>query len=231
MQVNRLVQPARIALVLLSVLALGATSAAAGTLKGTISSAKRPKRTRLKVTSDKKVCGSKPLYDPSLVVAKSGGLANAVISINKVKKGRKAKPTTIEINQKGCEYSPHVQATTVDSTVRIINSDGTLHNVHTFLDGDTMFNLAMPIKGQKTNKDLDEAGLVEFKCDVHSWMKAYVVVFKHPYFAVSNKDGSFEIDDVPPGKYKITIWHEKLGSKTKTITVVDGETATLDFSF
>lgn len=231
MPTNRIVPGARFAAVLLSVLALGATSADAGTLSGTISSAKKSKPSKIKVTSDKKVCGKKALYDQSLVVAKSGGLANAVVSINKVKRGKKAKPTTIELNQKGCEYSPHVQATTVDSTIRIINSDGTLHNVHTFLDGDTMFNLAMPMKGQKTNKDLEDTGVVKFKCDVHSWMSAYVLVFNHPYFAVTKKDGSFEIADVPAGKYKITIWHETLGKKTKTITVEDGTATTLDFSF
>lgn len=230
MSANRLVQRARIALVVLFGLALGATSASAGTLKGTISSAKKSKSARIKITSDKKVCGKKPLYDQSLVVAKSGGLANAVVSINKVKKGKRAKPTTIKINQKGCEYIPHVQATTLDSTVMIINSDGTLHNVHTFLEGDTMFNLAMPVKGQKSKQDLEDPGLVEFKCDVHSWMKAYILVFKHPYFAVTGKDGSFEIPDVPPGTYKVTIWHEKLGKKTKKVTVKDGA-ATLDFSF
>jgi len=231
MSPNRLSRTAGLAAGSLCALALAATTAGAGSLKGTISSAKKQAPTKLKITTDKKVCGKTPLYDQSLLVADDGGLANAVVSINKVKKGKKAKPAAIQIDQKGCSYLPHVQATVIDSTVKVINSDSTLHNVHTFLDGETMFNMAMPIKGQKTDKDLEEGGVVEFKCDVHTWMKAYILVFNHPYFAVTAQDGSFEISDVPAGSYKVTIWHEKLGTKTQQVTVADGADATLDFSF
>ncbi len=233
MTTQRLGRAAAAAFACVIALILGVGNGYAGTVKGKISrSGERPKRAKMKITQDSKVCGKKPIYDPTLIVDKNNGLANAVVSIEKVKGGKKrAKPRTLKLDQSGCEYKPHVAATTTGSKVKVINSDATLHNIHAFLDGDTVFNIAMPVEGQKFTKELDEAGIVLFKCDAgHTWMSAYFLVFDHPYFAVTKKDGSFSIPDVPEGSYKVTIWHEKLGEKTKRVTVEDGDTV-FDFSY
>ena len=142
----------------------------------------------------------------------------------------KPQKQTITIDQKNCRYHPHVQAASVGSTLEILNSDPMLHNIHGYVGQQTLFNLAMPIKGQKIPRPLPRAGLVSIKCDVHSWMQGYVVVSDTP-FAVDSEDGSYTIKDVPAGTYTVTAWHEKLGTKSEKVTVPATGDATVDFTF
>jgi hypothetical protein len=136
----------------------------------------------------------------------------------------------VVIDQHKCQYHPHVQAAAAGSALQILNSDPLLHNIHGYLGQITTFNVAMPIKDQKVNKKLDKPGLVRVKCDVHSWMGAFIVVVDGPA-AVSGANGAFEIKDVPAGTYTVTAWHEKLGEKTAQVTVPASGTAAVDFSF
>jgi plastocyanin len=205
-----------------------AVPAAAGELKGTAHfSGAPPSAPPLKATRDQNVCGQ-TLPDESVEVS-NGSLANVVVT---VKGGsiQKPAPTTITLDQHDCRYQPHVQAAPAGSTLQILNSDPMLHNIHGYLGTQTLFNMAMPIKGQKLPKPLPRAGLVHIKCDVHSWMNGYVVVTDGPY-AVTAKDGSYEIKDLPPGTYTVTAWQEKLGEKTAQVTVPAVGDAKADFTF
>ena len=136
----------------------------------------------------------------------------------------------VEFDQGGCQYSPHVFGLRVGQTLRILNPDGTLHNVHAFSKVNAEFNEAMPQFRTELEKVFDKAEPTPYavKCDVHPWMNAWAAVFDHPYFAVTGEDGTFTIDGLPAGTYELEIWHERLPAQTMTVTVGIGEKATVD---
>ena len=136
----------------------------------------------------------------------------------------------VEFEQRGCQYAPHVFALRVGQTLKILNPDGTLHNVHVFAKVNTEFNEAMPKFRTELEKVFDQAEPTPFalKCDVHPWMNAWAAVFDHPYFAVTGADGSFTIGNLPAGTYELEIWHERLPVQTVSVTVGVGENATVD---
>lgn len=190
---------------------------------------KLPKLKRLKVTKDKKACG-KFVKNEEIIISKGKMLKNVVISIANIEKGKSIPKQTSAIANDKCLYNPHVQAMAIGNYLEISNKDAVLHNTHGFLDSKTVFNLAMPLQGQKLKKKMKKEGVINVKCDAgHTWMNAYVVVFSHPYFAVTNKNGKFEIKDVPPGKYQLKAWHERLGVQSQEVDVTSGSKAKVVF--
>lgn len=202
-------------------------STANSAISGVVTTAAKAGSGTLKVTKDNQICGAS-VPDESVVV-NGGKLSNAVIYLEGAK--GVAPSGKAELDQRQCRYAPHVQAVTKGTELAIKNGDATMHNVHSYVgDNRTLFNLATPLKDFTVKKTLGQSGLVTIKCDAgHTWMSAFIYVFDHQYFAVSAKDGSFTIKDVPPGTYKLTVWHEKLGTKSTTVTV-GAETATVDLS-
>ena len=137
-----------------------------------------------------------------------------------------------KIDQKDCRYHPHVFGMRVNQPLEILNSDPTLHNIHAMPKGNAEFNNGQPIQGMKMSHTFDKQEvMVPFKCDVHGWMNAYVGVMNHPYYAVTDKDGKFELKGLPPGTYTIEAWHEKLGAQTASVTVGQKETKDISFTF
>jgi len=176
----------------------------------------------LKVTKDNNVCGSqKPSEE--LIVSKNGAVKNAVITIEKIDKGKKIPKVDATIANQNCQFVPHVQAIVAGSSIDIINSDPILHNTHGYLNQtETVFNLALPMKDQKIKKKVKKPGIINVKCDAgHTWMSAYVVVTENPYYAVTSDNGTFEIADIPAGKYQLKAWHEKLGTQIVDVTVTE----------
>jgi hypothetical protein len=204
--------------------AIANTAGAAGraTVSGTIThSGKRPARKAIKVTQDVEVCGKHAIFDESLTVGKGGGLVNAVVSIEGVADAAVSKHDLL-LDQRECVFAPHVMATTRGSKLVVQNSDPILNTPHAYMGRRTLFNVAQPFQGMKYTYKLKKAGVIRFACDVHDWESAYVLVFDHPHFAVTGKDGSFRIPDVPAGTYSVRVWHEKLGEKTSELTVSSG---------
>jgi hypothetical protein len=162
----------------------------------------------LKVTKDPNVCGrEKP--NPRLVLGKTGGVANTYVYLADIRAGAPIAPADGLIDQRGCEYTPHVQVVPVGSKVVARNSDPILHNVHSRAGASTVFNFAQPIQGQKSEQKLTKAGTITVACDAgHLWMNAIVHATPHPYYALTGDDGRFEIKDVPPGTYQLVAWHE-----------------------
>ena len=111
------------------------------------------------------------------------------------------------------------------------NSDGTLHNVHTYVDKKTLFNKAQPPRAEAIEAKVDAEGVIRFQCDVHPWMTGYVVVSDNGRFDTTGEDGRFTVEGVPPGTYTVEAWHEKLGTQTAQVTVEPGETAKATFTF
>jgi plastocyanin len=183
------------------------------------------------VSKDQTACGE-ATANPSLEVGPGNAVVNAVVSLVGVMKGKPmaklAKPA--ELDQRGCIYVPHLQIVPVGTTLEISNSDPILHNVHGYLGGsETLFNLAMPIQGFRIQRQLDRPGLVTLRCDAgHTWMSGYIVVQEHPYYAQTGSNGSFTLRDVPPGDYRLRLWHEFLGEKEVPLTVEADATASVE---
>src|SRR5262245_48691330 len=137
-----------------------------------------------------------------------------------------------KIDQKECRYHPHVFGMRVGQELEIVNSDPTLHNIHALPKGNKEFNTGQPIQGMKTAHTFTaKEVMVPFKCDVHGWMNAYVGVLDHPYFAVTDSSGKFELKGLPPGTYTIEAWHEKLGPMTQSVTLGAKESKDVNFAF
>ncbi|MPZ76749.1 MAG: TonB-dependent receptor [Deltaproteobacteria bacterium] len=200
-----------------------------GSISGTVKfkgTAPAPKK--LDVGKDREVCAKTPKVDQSLIVS-NGNLANAVVTITDIKKGKKIETKKVTLDQKGCEYSPHVLAFPAGTTVTIMNPDGVLHNVHSYSKVNSPFNMAQPKFKKSMDVKIDKPEVVEVKCDVHGWMHGWLVATPTPYVAVTDKSGSFKLTDVPAGTYTVEVWHEKLGKNTQKVTVKAKEDAKATF--
>jgi hypothetical protein len=175
---------------------------------------------------------SAPATDEEVVVGSGGELANVLVYIKNAPAGATTSTPAV-IDQHGCQYRPHVQAVEVNQPIQIKNSDATLHNIHAMPVVNSAFNEGQPVQGMVSTKKFDKPEITPFKikCDVHGWMKSYMVVLPHPYHGVSGMDGKFTIGNLPPGSYTITAWHEKYGTQEQNITVGAKEAKTVDFTF
>ncbi len=179
-------------------------------------------------TKDQEVCGG--IRDVPLVKAGlGGGVAEAIVYLKDMAKGKKwdkPKKSPVLDNRK-CNFTPHVQVIPAGMNVSIHNSDPVLHNTHGFLIKATVFNVAMPKQGMQVEKLLRKPGIVRVECDAHGWMLAWIYVADNPYYAVTGKDGSFAIRDVPPGQYTMVVWQEHTGATEVPVTVKAKETASV----
>jgi plastocyanin len=215
---------------------VGAPAFAAGSIEGTVKAAKPvPAAPPHAVVKDGSVCG-KEAPNESVILGKGGGLGNVVVFVSDARfEGKPAPVVGATLDQKHCRYFPHVQAVTVGTPLSLMNNDAILHNVHANDTGLTVFNVAMPIKGQKLPIPMRKAGLVKLQCDAgHTWMNGWIYVFDHPYFAVTDGNGAFTIKDLPAGEYTVELWHEPADGQgsgvrqTTKIKVADGPPAKLD---
>jgi plastocyanin len=138
----------------------------------------------------------------------------------------------VEMDQKDCMYVPRMAVAVVGQKIQAKNGDPILHNVHTYLGASTLFNKGMPNdKAAPIETTASAEGMMKWKCDVHPWMRGYIGVSKNGLQAISKEDGSFTINNVPPGKYTVEAWHEKYGTKTQEVTVEAGKPAKVTFKY
>lgn len=183
-----------------------------------------------RIQKDAAACQHASLPQNALVCDAAGGVRDAVVILAG---GPPAAPDAepVTLHQKGCDYEPHVLALTAGSRLKIVNDDDLLHNVHAYdEDGVTLFNFAQPFRGISNTATLKKPGVVRLVCDTgHGWMRGYVVVTESHYRTVTGADGSFSLDDVPPGDYVATLFHEYLGKKEQRVHVTPGAPTPLRF--
>jgi hypothetical protein len=167
-----------------------------------------PKLEAIAVNKNRDVCGERKPSE-ALVVGALGGVKGSVVLIEGVTRGKKGKGDVVVDNHK-CLFVSHVSAAMAGARVRVKNSDPILHNTHGFLGKPTVFNLALPNKDQMIDitRRLGKPGVVRILCDAHPHMFAWMVVHDSPYVAVTDERGAFRIDGIPPGTYRVTLWHE-----------------------
>ena len=178
---------------------------------------------------------SGPVANEMLALGSGNTMGNILVWVSKGLPAGKTWPAPKEpavLDQKGCQYVPHVQGIMVGQTYRILNSDGILHNVHALPKINKQFNRAMPATVKEATATFDKPeDVFQIKCDVHPWMSAYVGAFTHPFFSATSTDGKFTISGLDPGTYEITAWHERLGKQTASVTVGANDKKTQDFKF
>jgi len=174
----------------------------------------------------------KPVTAENVVVSANGALANVAIYITQGLTGNEpVSSQTIEINQKGCQYVPHIVAVDAGQHMKIVNSDQTSHNIYAQATKNPSWNKSQTAGGAPLDVTWNnEEVAIPIKCNVHPWMRAYIVVVKGPY-AVSDDSGAFKLDNLPPGNYTLTAWHETYGTQSQTVTVAPGKPSTVSFTF
>jgi plastocyanin len=173
-------------------------------------------------------------YDESLVVSKNGGLANAFIYIKAGLAGKTfqvpAEPVTID--QSGCWFGPRVLGIQTGQTFKVVNSDPVTHNIHPMAEVNRGWNHSQGAGDPPlTRKFIKPEIMIPVKCNIHSWMHAFIGVLDHPYFAVSKDDGTFAIRNLPPGTYTVAVWQEKLGTQEQQVTVGPQGSAEANYTF
>ena len=187
--------------------------------------------------SDEAVCAKKytaPPTDETVIVNANGTLQNVFVYVSAGLPATakfQAPAAPVELNQDGCRYHPHVLGVMVGQTLSIKNSDGILHNIKAMGKKNRPFNVSQPTSMTTPRTFTTEEVMVPLECNVHGWMRAWLGVLPHPFFAVTGADGSFTLKGLPPGTYTLTAWHEKYGTQTATVTVAAGAPKTADFTF
>jgi Carboxypeptidase regulatory-like domain len=205
-----------------------------GTISGIVKlSAPAPQVARIKTTKNRDYCGNS-IENPLYVVAKDGGVANVEVFIKKIAQGKANPKGTITLTNEHCMFHPRVQGASVGEEVKNASADPILHNAHPQIAATnaTLYNIALPYNGFSVTKPLPTtAELIRVKCDVHEWMRAWIWVFDHPYYATTDAEGHFSITDVPAGTYTVVAWHEVMGQKEVPVTVAPGKAVTVNFAF
>jgi uncharacterized membrane protein/plastocyanin len=206
-----------------------------GRISGTVSfegPAPAPEKLSLPAICNPK---GKPEILSNDILIEGGKVKNVLVRVIAGLVGKPVPPaptTPVVLDQIDCQYEPRLIAVRVGQAVDFLNSDATFHNVKSRSKQNENFNVAMPNKGDKITKVFTKPEIVvESECSVHPWMSASIAVMDHPWFAVTDQKGTYSIEGLPPGKYKIEAWHEVFGSKTLDVTVTEGKDALADFSY
>ena len=205
------------------------------TLSGTIRfTGKRPKNVRIVTWADPICHKVNPTLRTEWMVGKKRQLANVLISIKSEMLdayGFEQRSAPIVLDHRGCRYLPHLLGMRVGQPLLIFNRDPTQHNTHAVAPKNPDWNQSQPPEAGPLEHTFERPDIIAFKCNQHPWEKAYVGVFDHPFFAVSDELGNYRIEGLPPGKYTVVAWHERFGEQTAEITIVPGEGRNLSFTF
>ena len=213
----------------------GAQAGGRGTIKGHIRlNGKLPGNPVIRMAADPmcaRMNAGKRVIQMTVAASADGSLANVFVRVQGTFPQTPVPSTLVKIDQTGCVYTPRMVGLRVGQALEVRNSDALLHNVHGISSHDNGFNVGQPMAGMVNQFKPKNEEIMRLKCDIHSWMTAYIGVVSHPYFAVSDDSGTFQIANVPAGTHTIQTWHERYGPLTQTVRVPAGGTATVEFMY
>jgi plastocyanin len=204
---------------------------AAGPITGTVTFNGKPPTLRPLAMEADPACAKKhsaPVANDMLVLGAGNAMGNVMVWVSKGLPAGKAWPVPsapVVMDQNGCQYKPHVMGIMVGQGYRILNSDGVLHNIHTYSEANAPINKAQPKFKKVMTETFTKPEMIRVTCDVHSWMNGWIVVLPHPYFGVTGPRGVTRIEAVPAGPHTLEVWHPELGRRTADVTVEPGKTA------
>ena len=203
-----------------------------GSVQGTIKfEGTAPKPVKIDMSQDPACKGTNTSED---MVVDNGNLANVFVYVKDGLDNYSFEPPKdpVKIDQDGCRYHPHVLGVMAGQTVEVVNSDPTTHNIHPTPKDNREWNESQPPKAAPIDKSFARQEIMlPVKCNQHPWMKMYISVVKTPFFAITDKDGKFEIKGLPPGTYTVAAVQEKLGEQDQKITIAPKGSQTVDFTF
>jgi plastocyanin len=210
--------------------------AATGTIEGHVRLAgKLPGNAVIRMGMDPKCAEAtrgKQVVQEEFALQKDGSLGNVFVQVTGEFPPSPAPADAVVVDQRDCVYEPRVVGARVGQVVQFKNDDPLLHNVHGMSAATNTFNLAQPIEGMVSDVRLEkEEGMLHVKCDVHRWMNLWIGVVEHPYFAVSDRAGTFTIRGVPAGEHTVVAWHEKLGPLEQKVGVKPGATVPVELTY
>jgi hypothetical protein len=186
-----------------------------------------PKLPPLRITKAKEFCQNVP--NETLLIGRDGGLRNAIITLEGITRGKPVERESVhELDNVKCRFVPHDLVGSVGQYLLLRNSDPILHTAHALFHDQPQFNVGL-YPGKVSRKPLVSAGIAKILCEVHPWMSAYIAVTEHPYHTITDLYGEYDLRDIPPGSYKLRVWHETLGMQEKQVEVKAGGVTNLDF--
>jgi len=178
-----------------------------------------------------RINAGKRVIQENVLASLDGSLANVFVQLEGTFPQTPVPSTPVTIDQSACLYHPRMLGARVGQMLQVRNSDELLHNIHSVSSRGNDLNISEPKAGMVQQFKLKNEEMMRLKCDVHSWMTAYIGIVNHPYFAVTSTAGTFEIANVPAGTHTIKAWHERYGPLTQTVRVRAGGTTTADFAY
>lgn len=186
------------------------------------------------VTLDKHICGEGPKKAENLLISEQDRIQNTVISLLKIPKGLPANVAgeSLKLDQQECVFIPHILIVPVNTEFDVLNSDRVMHNFHAIATSNKEINVNQTkTRRRKLTFSYTHPEIIRVVCDVHSWMRAWIIVTEHPYYSISDKNGRFRLENVPEGSYQVKAWHEELGELIRDVNVTTGEKTVIDFEF
>jgi Carboxypeptidase regulatory-like domain len=203
-----------------------------GTIQGVvIYNGEVPDPQPIQIVKDHETCGNRATTRERIKLDVGKHVAEAVVFLGDIKAGKPI-PTEADkpvINQHHCTFEPHVQVVIKRHPFEVVNSDPVAHNAKCDQNMMTLFNPLQPKQGMRSEFSIKRPGLANVSCSVHNWMRAYIYVLWHPYYAITSQDGAFTLTDVPPGQYELVVWQEHLGERTMSVSVEPNKTTTIEF--